>query len=384
MRLPSESQLSLEQKEVMNAPHEGTMLVIGPPGSGKTVVAVLRQRALEKKKAKVASVVFNNVLTRYTGNEHTFEKWVKAWWQNATDTPMPTAPTPGSNYRAPEYRQATELAVTSLKAAVRSAGHWGHLILDEAQDFHQDAHRLLAVVQRRVMFDLPTSGQPSICILADENQRISGSNSTIRQMREVHVGLEDDDVYCLKRNYRNTLQIARFAAHFYVGLQSGKPELPTREGDKPHVLRAKTEEAVKRIANYAKAHPDQEIGVLVQYTKTRDKYFRRLSGKLQGSGVRVQTYSSGHDASELKFDKPGTVTVLCFNSSKGLEFDAVFLPELQTLRMDGVELDLLRMSLYVMCSRARSQLWISIDDNEHRGHPVWGVLPGRDLWQEEN
>ena len=80
MRLPTEAQLSLEQKEVMSAPHEGTILVVGPPGSGKTVVAILRQRALEKRKATVSSVVFNNVLTRYTGNEHTFERWVKAWW----------------------------------------------------------------------------------------------------------------------------------------------------------------------------------------------------------------------------------------------------------------------------------------------------------------
>ena len=385
MRLPTEAQLSLEQKEVMSAPHEGTILVVGPPGSGKTVVAILRQRALEKRKATVSSVVFNNVLTRYTGNEHTFERWVKAWWLKATDSVFPTSLVPGTRYRSPEYRGAAELATTTLKSRVRERGHWGHLILDEAQDFHQDAHKLLVAVQYNVMGDLPLSQRPSLCILADENQRINPSNSTIDQIKEAHVGLSKDDIYSLRRNYRNTRPIARFAAHFYVGLQTGMPELPQRDGDRPRVIAGKLDETVKRIANYAKAHPDQEIGVLVQYNNTRKKYFNRLASALNGTGLRAQTYASGcdehGDASKLSFDKPGVVTVLCYGSSKGLEFDAVFLPELQTLRTEGVEVDFVRMNLYVMCSRARNQLWISIDD-ETRTHAVWGLLPSRDLWEE--
>ena len=56
MRLPSESQLSREQREVIAAPTEGTMLVMGPPGSGKTVVAMLRERALKKGRRPVALV----------------------------------------------------------------------------------------------------------------------------------------------------------------------------------------------------------------------------------------------------------------------------------------------------------------------------------------
>ena len=59
MKLPAESQLSREQKEVIAAPTEGTILVMGPPGSGKTVVAMLRERALKKRREQAALVVFN-------------------------------------------------------------------------------------------------------------------------------------------------------------------------------------------------------------------------------------------------------------------------------------------------------------------------------------
>ena len=47
MRLPKEAQLSREQKEVCFAPSTGTVLVTGPPGSGKTVVALYRAKQLE-------------------------------------------------------------------------------------------------------------------------------------------------------------------------------------------------------------------------------------------------------------------------------------------------------------------------------------------------
>jgi superfamily I DNA/RNA helicase len=137
---------------------------------------------------------------------------------------------------------------------------------------------------------------------------------------------------------------------------------------------------------YAKNHPNEEIGVLVQYNQTRTKIYNKLEHRLKGTAIKVQTYGTRpeqhKDASKLEFDMPGTVTVLCFASAKGLEFDAVFLPELQTLRLEGSERDQVRMNLYVMCSRARRQLLLSIDDSS-RLHEIWKLLPAKDLWVEE-
>lgn len=390
MRLPSESQLSREQKEVISAPTEGTMLVIGPPGSGKTVVAMLRARALKKRRKPVTSVVFNNVLTRYTGNELTFQTWLNEWWKGATKTFYPTSNGIDSNGRrkwSQNHTKAIELASGAKKAALREHGHWGHLVLDEAQDFPPDAHRLLFQVQQKVFGDLAEDERPSLCLLADENQRITSTNSTIKQIKQAHPFLTKDEEYELKQNYRNTLPIATFAKHFYVGLPTGIPQLPSTKGDKPRVFVADLDAAVNRVVTYAKNHPNEEIGVLVNYDRTRHKCFNRLTNRLKSTGIVVQTYTSDrdsdhNDASRLVFNKPGVVTVLCFASAKGLEFDTVFLPELQTIDIQGAERDTIRMNLYVMCSRARTQLWLGIDDPSGT-HEVWGLLPPRDLWVED-
>jgi superfamily I DNA/RNA helicase len=390
MRLPSESQLSREQKEVIAAPTEGTMLVTGPPGSGKTVVAMLRERALKKRRKPVTSVVFNNVLTRYTGNELTFQTWLNEWWRAATGLYYPTSNGVDANGRrrwSQDHAKAIELAFGEKNAVLKERGHWGHLILDEAQDFPPEAHRLLFQVQQKVFGSLDEDERPSLCLLADENQRITSTHSTIRQIKQAHAFLTEAEEYELKQNYRNTQPIASFAAHFYVGLPTGVPRLPSTKGDKPRVFVADLDAAVDRVATYARNHPNEEVGVLVNQQRTRRKCFNKLKHRLGSTSIVVQTYTSErddehNDASKLVFNQPGVVTVICFASAKGLEFDAVFLPELQTISIQGGERDMIRMNLYVMCSRARTQLLLGIDDRT-RTHEVWKLLPPRDLWMEE-
>ena len=390
MRLPSESQLSREQREVIAAPTEGTMLVMGPPGSGKTVVAMLRERALKKGRRPVALVVFNKVLTRYTGKELTFQTWLNEWWTNATGASFPTVRShdtaKGWSTWSQDHAKAIELAFGGKKTALSQSGNWGHLILDEAQDFADEAHVLLFQVQQRIFADLGEEERPSLCLLADENQRISPTHSTIKQIREAHAFLTEREEYELTRNYRNTRPIARFAAHFYVGLPTGIPQLPDTKGDKPHMFVADLNAAVDRMATYAANHPNEEIGVFVQYTNTRKKVFNKLTYRLRNSPIRVQTYGAKsdqrNDASELVFNEHGVVTVLCFASAKGLEFDTVFLPELQTIDLRGSGRDTVRMNLYVMCSRARTQLGLFIDDPTGT-HEIWKLLPPRDLWVGE-
>ena len=390
MKLPSESALSREQKEVISAPSEGTILVMGPPGSGKTVVAVMRERALRKQKQEVRSVVFNNVLTRYTGNETTFHSWIKSWWRTATGTSFPGGyvDIDGKRQWATDFAKAADLATHALKSTLRKQGHWHHVILDEAQDFPPDAHRLLCIVQNRVFADMPEDERPSLCLLADENQRINpGAQSTLKDIRACHPFLTANEEYHLRKNYRNTKQIAQFAAHFFVGLPTGIPQLPTKTGDKPKVITADLNASVDRIAHYVRAHPNEEVGVLVQYKPTVKKIYNKLNHRLRDTKAVVQAYLSGHeefgDASKLSFDKPGVVTVLCYASGKGLEFDAVFLPELQTVRVEGAERDQVRMNLYVMCSRARQQLWLMVDDTTGQ-HEVWKILPPKDLYEFES
>jgi len=379
MRLPNDSQLSREQKEVCFAPTDQTILIKGPPGSGKTVIAIFRQNALRRQKKDVATVVYNHVLRRYTGIDQTFYAWLGNWWRRCTGRSFPYAYVAVGDgertHRVYDYEQAAKLATTELKDAIVRRGHWGHLILDEAQDFNKKAHMFLFAVRNFVFGGSGKQATPSMTILADENQRLNSENSSIQEIKSAHL-IADGDVYDLRRNYRNTRQIAAFAGQFYVGLPTGIPELPERTGDKPRIiLTHDINDATERIVNYARLHESEEIGVLVYYDNTRRSLSNKLKHRLQHSPIAVQTYSSkeGTDAAELEFDEGGRVTVLCFASAKGLEFDAVFIVELQAMPVRDDQILTAKMNLYVMSSRARERLFLMVSDTE-RQHSIWKLL----------
>lgn len=385
MRMPSESELSREQRELCSAPPEGTMLVVGPPGSGKTVVAIQRKEALARQGSRVEAVAWNNVLARYGGLDRTFESWLNSWWRGATGDRLPSYIENGSS--RPDYHAALSAALIAKKSAIKRAGNWGNLILDEAQDFSTTAHKLLAAAILIVEED--AEEPPSLLILADENQRIAKkTNASINDIRQAH-SLTEDDLYYLTKNYRNTREIASVARHFFIGTKSGIPELPDRRGDKPRILTSCTlDDAVAKIANHARTHEDHEIGVLVQFENTRKRIYNKLKYRLSETDIAVQTYHSNTKngggpqlARQLKFDGGGAITVLCFASAKGVEFDSVFLPELQQMPASDEDGEVSKMQLYVMTSRARTDLTLMLDDPEKKS-PIWRLLPGHNELSE--
>ena len=64
----------------------------------------------------------------------------------------------------------------------------------------------------------------SVCTLDDAHGRCIGCLRTIEEIRDAHM-LNGDDLYELRKNYRNTREIGLFARTFYVGLQSGQPDV---------------------------------------------------------------------------------------------------------------------------------------------------------------
>ena len=117
----------------------------------------------------------------------------------------------------------------------------------------------------------------------------------------------------------------------------------------------------------------------MNFTKQRRSFVRDLEKKLKGTKIKVQTYGSSKEekakVKQMKFDTGGVITVLCYASAKGLEFDHVFLPELHVIPLhQDVDLDTQKMNMYVMTSRARSHLTLLLDDEDMRT-PFWKLLP---------
>jgi superfamily I DNA/RNA helicase len=198
-------------------------------------------------------------------------------------------------------------------------------------------------------------------------------NSTIKDIKK-GLSLPDNRAYLLTRNYRNTLQIARLASKFCTEV-SKKPDLPTRENDLPILLEVeKLNDAIEYIYRYAVNHENEEIGVITQNDRIRKKFVNRLNKLIEGkTRLTLQSYSSKdktcNNSDEMTFDKGGIITVINKQSCKGLEFDAVFLPELQSISVDPNDKDQFMMEMYVMISRARRMLVLMIT-NEGESQPA--------------
>lgn len=384
MRFPSLSQLDRDQTAVYQGAHpEGAVLIVGPPGTGKSVIAFHRAHFLSKMKRDPRVIMFNKVLARYATKRggvaddvevSTLHSWAFGWWKTVAGRGA-KPPQAGDQYTFDwgAMGQQSVPVVTTQEGASRA--NWGHLIVDEGQDFPPSMYGAL-----RTVMDLANSvGRATpklgLTVLADENQRLTpDKNSSLAEIK-VQLGLNGSgtSVFTLNKNYRNTKEIAAFAARFYVGLGTGMPELPRRSGELPMVsmVARPTHDkfltaCAEKIGLYAKSRRTEEIAVLVMRNKDRTKIVNRLEGKFKGTGIKLQTYASKDESCPvegLEFDTPGHVTVLNCNSAKGLEFDAVFLIDPGQLLDDGGSSELAaKMTMYVMCSRARSMLNIMLVD----------------------
>lgn len=448
MRMPNARQISEEQQDIFeDAPINGSILVSGPPGTGKTVIAFLRANLLAKKKQAVTVLMFNRVLRRYTENvaqaidgsvqSKTMHSWFPGWWRahrighpeikntllieddraymNCPFEQKDEIKRKGGKWAGNKYNPFTnrrgmwyvplERYNSEPKAYTQWAGasyeppeierwqynwpdiqnmyfdldedeaiDWGHLIIDEAQDLEPGFYSFLHMAAKQLECG-------ALTILADENQRLEEHrHSSLEQIREsLKLRNKPDREFRLTKNFRNTRPIAEVARHFYAGLETGIPDLPDKEGNTPAlIIKDSTEQQIEHICNYLRHRGALEIGIILDNDDDREYFAEQLEVRLEN--YKVQTYSSRNPmgSEELEFDRQGVVTILHRKSCKGLEFDAVFVPQLQGFSVEDTDLATFKMNLYVICSRARSELVFLCNGGENSNPSFFKYFPTRE------
>lgn len=341
-KLPAYQELSKEQDNVFRLPLDGIHLVVGPPGTGKTVIAVYRAEMHKKGGMSTQFLMYNNTLDQYLAQAvelrglgdvtSTFHKWFWSWYTNMYHKDPPTI--------QPYVFDWNQIYLEIGKKPFNRGEKFSHLVIDEGQDFPIEMYRVIPMFV------------DNLIVFADENQRIRDHNTTVKQIQQV-LGL--DKIHPLTRNYRNTRQIAEFASNFYAGLDSGIPDLPERQGAKPRVhLGLDWKSQMEVMVRYARNNPEQHIGVFAATKKQIKAAYNWLLRDLKGS-VPVQVYiSDDKEKNYLNFNRAG-IKLMCYPSAKGLEFDTVFLPLLHTRRTDSI-IDNEKMRFFVLSSRARDDL----------------------------
>ena len=353
MRLPTYAEIARDEEQlaVLETPFDQSLFVAGPPGSGKTVLAVRRAQMLAEAGHSVVLVTYNRMLRRLIvqviGEDEkvqakTMHSFVYKYYQNQTNIELK-----GYDYNWNEMFK-------TLKHFDVQPG-LAHVIVDEGQDLPKDFFRYLR--------DFVAT---TIIVFADEEQALSGNHSTLRDIKEA-AGL--DDPVLLKYNHRNRPEIARVAEHFHAG--NVPIPVVTREplGEIPEVRLYPQEGVASLIANWYRNRGGR-IGVAVVKNNIGAILCSQLREKLPGNDVYLYT-STMRNENEIDLLGKGII-ILNVESIKGQEFDTVFIMEFDQLLLEASEVN--QRKMYMLCSRARDHLFL-MHDGDHVPPELLQQLP---------
>jgi DNA helicase II / ATP-dependent DNA helicase PcrA len=371
--LPGIHELSKEQEAARMLKNEGRHLIIGGPGTGKSVVALMRARRHHRAKEDYVFLVYNRLLhqasRRLFGEKLASQTW-KSWFGGKFREMTGQALTLLPSEQQGDWRDIDWDRVLGL---VRPAkGDLPFLIIDEGQDMPPEFYKALIGL-----------GFRDIYVVADQNQAIVEGQNSSRQDIEDALVIAPNNVLELRTNYRNSYTTARLAREFYTGdPASPAPELPSnqRSAKRPVLVEYGTgkklhfQAIVRRILKTADRGPSKLIGVICPNNQVRERYIKALNSakpQLDNGKPHIQTYKSG-DRAELSFDKGG-IMVINAQSCKGLEFDTVLLADIDQHWCRAENMEEQKRLFYVMVARAKER--VVILRNADKDCPVEPILP---------
>lgn len=369
-RLPSYEDLTKEQDLANDLPMQGRHLLIGGPGTGKSVITLLRAERLVRSKKNHAFLAYNRLLIHYCTalspvriNANTWISWFRQTFQKQTGQPCPLL---GKAWEIDWPAVSNILSQTDGIAPPASP----YLVIDEGQDMPQEFYWALSDLRYEHVF-----------VAADFNQVLNpGQNSNRKDLIDAlekapravvnadapkEILFDPKAIVELFDNFRNSSPVARLADHICQSLnnpQSPCPKLrddmrdadvPLLFGYDPNDPKRNVNSVCRRIILMADRHPRWLIGVLCFSKAMRDDYMQALDGALKSirhrldhGDPRIEILDMGQNQ-QPDFSQGGIV-LLTSQSCKGLEFDLVVIADIDTYWNNPANHQL----FYVMISRA--------------------------------
>ena len=345
MRLPTYQDLSEEQLQIYEHLPDAQLFVLGPPGSGKTTMAIWRARYLATAPlSRSVTVVTRNRLLVATAGQMARGDVDRRPIRVATMHSFASSSYYdkfGRNIHEPiRFVYDWERTIADY-ATARHVPTLDHLIIDEAQNLP------IGFIRWAIQF-----GARVVTIFADEDQTTLEEHSSVDDI--CAAGMPQP--VRLSRNFRNSEEIASLMEQFHInGILPAARVTQGRTNDKPRLLQITSWDLL--VTDVVQRYRNQRysIGVIVDTQASIDAVVNRLKAALPGE--RVDFYRSNLPAGAehaILTREPG-ITVLTGESAIGLEFDAAYVQDLADLLPPNNDRAKYRR-LYMLFARAQRSL----------------------------
>tara|TARA_B100001971_G_C18224904_1_gene559698 strand:+ start:24 stop:1856 length:1833 start_codon:yes stop_codon:yes gene_type:complete len=377
--------LDLKQERASKSIGEGHRLLKGIAGSGKTLIMLYRAKMLAKlhPEWQVLFVCWNRTLINYLRQMYDgidmdvksnnveftyYSKWMKGLaWDNHIQMPKVED---SEKYEEEFNEVAKQLAGMSFSSKYQA------VLIDEAQDFEEDYFRLLLN-----HLDKKTN---SLLICYDYAQNLYHKVTSWKKLgisasgrRTLDLSHSRDSLYM---NYRNTLEITRFAKFIY------NDNIPTKDendnistltkmdaspdrGPLPSVelVKDRYEESRIIIDWIIKTKKENNLSYhdfIIIYPGKRLKNFNLeddFFNKLTQKNIPFTWVTRDQDSKSNFSLHDNTIKISTIYSAKGMDFEAVSVIACDCIRSDEPEAE-----LYTSATRARKYLIMTTGGSNHK------------------
>lgn len=319
-----EEELDDYQVKIINKRTDSSFIVKGCAGSGKSILALWKAKQIQENGSSFLFVIFTKALKQYMKDgisqiglsANNVENYNQCFFWSKD----------GSTWKQGDWKK----------------GKYDYLIVDEAQDFSKEDILLFQSKATKALLLYGDSAQQLYKFMTDKTAISMDDMAYITKFPTEQ----------LVFNHRLPKKIARIAEK--VNVESDDLENRCRkEGTElPKIIKYSSLNAqLDAIAEIIKNRNFEDVGILCRNFAD----VQNVADYLNRKGLNVERQTRDNDV-QLNFNSSNP-KIMTYHSSKGLQFEAVFLPECTVSDTDS------RNALYVALTRTYQSLYIMHSGN---------------------
>lgn len=347
-----DSQLTPEQRRMVELPMDQHHVIAGPPGSGKTQVLLHRARYIARRyhvdSSRYRIFVFTSVLSNFIkqaiqlleipeSTVQTFDHWCRDYWDAQHLGARPVGADGGQDY--PETRKRILAHLRSRTPQKNQILEFA--VIDEGQDLDKTSFEILKLISAHVT------------VVADSRQQLYPGCSDLAQICGA-LCIQGQSMDFLSGR-RNSPSIGKLASYFGQKFEASNHEVD-RETPTYWVANDWDDE-INAIAEVLRERRLMNHKCAVIVPTKMDVY--SILKKLKALGVEIEAaMPSKTGGGAVDFDST-VPKISTYHSAKGLTFDSVILPKLVRRNWDKFNPQFRKNMLLVGITRATQWVYLS-------------------------